>query len=106
VEMIRLTDVCNHSWTPLARGTYSNFMSSYEGPVIGSQHVYIIPLIFLNFLRSYRELNVHNKLKRHCMLRGLYCPPVIPAELGWFSEVKVGRWASPELSRTETSPEG
>jgi len=44
---------------------------------------------------------------------GLYCPPVIPAELcqssgkwGWFSEVDVGRWVSPELSRTETSPEG
>ena len=37
---------------------------------------------------------------------GLYCPPVIPAKLGWFSEVEVGRWALPELSRTETSPEG
>jgi len=37
---------------------------------------------------------------------GLYCPPVIPAKLGWFSEVEVGRWASPKLSRTESSPEG
>jgi len=35
---------------------------------------------------------------------GLYCPPVIPAELcqssaklRWFSEVEVGRWASAEV---------
>jgi len=39
-------------------------------------------------------------------VRGLYCPPVIPAKLGWFWEVEVGRWALPELSKTETSPEG
>ena len=36
---------------------------------------------------------------------GLYCPPVSPAKLGWFSEVEVGRWALPKLSRTEKSHE-
>ena len=42
--------------------------------------------------------------------RGLYCPPVIPAELWWISEVgwpyEIGRRARAELGRTEASPEG
>ena len=42
--------------------------------------------------------------------RGLYCPPVVPAELRLFSEVgwpyQIGRRARAKLSRTEASPKG
>ena len=53
---------------------------------------------------------IHPRPHHGMRFGGLYCPPVIPAELWWISEVgwpyEISRRARAELGRTEASPEG